>query len=104
MVELSYVGLTFKNMHVIFCIKKGTATVHKVVLLVVVVEKRYTQQHCTAQCVCLDPWVLVGKWADPSGTAMLGQPMNESEQAPELIPLSKISLISKGTHGPRIRY
>ena len=58
----------------------------------------------TVQCVCLDPWVLVGKWADPSGTAMLGQPMNESEQAPELIPLSKISLISKGTHGPRIRY
>ena len=90
-------------MHVIFFIKKGTATVHRVVL-VVVVEKGYTQQHCTAQCVCLDPWVLVGKWADPSGTAMLGQPMNESEQAPELIPLSKISLISKGTHGPRIRY
>ena len=58
----------------------------------------------TAALHCLDPWVLVGKWADPSGTAMLGQPMNESEQAPELIPLSKISLISKGTHGPRIRY
>ena len=53
---------------------------------------------------CVHPWVLVGKWADPNGTAMLGQPVNESEQAPELIPLSKISLISKGTHGPRIRY
>ena len=67
-------------------------------------EHSSTALHCTAQCACLDPWVLVGKWADPSGTAMLGQPMNESEQAPELIPLSKISLISKGTHGPRIRY
>ena len=46
----------------------------------------------------------MGKWADPSDTAILGQPMNKSEQAPELIPLAKISLISKGPHGPRIRY
>ena len=49
-------------------------------------------------------FLLVGKRADPSGTAILGQPMNELEQAPELIPLSKISLISKETHGLRIRY
>ena len=49
-------------------------------------------------------WCLVGKWADPDGTAMSGQPVTEPEQAPELYPLSKISLISKRTHGPRIRY
>ena len=48
--------------------------------------------------------VLVGKWADPSGTAILGQPVTKPEQAPELYPLSKISLISKGAHGSRIRY
>ena len=47
---------------------------------------------------------LVGKWADPDGTAMSGQPVTESEQAPELYPLTKISLISKRTHGSRIRY
>ena len=47
---------------------------------------------------------LVGKWADPGGTAIPGQPVTESEQAPELSPLTKISLISKRTHGPRIRY
>ena len=47
---------------------------------------------------------LVGKWADPDGTAMSGQPVTESEQAPDLHPLSKISLISKRTHGSRIRY
>ena len=47
---------------------------------------------------------LVGQRADPSGTAMLGQPMMQPEQAPELLPLTKISLISKGAHGPRIRY
>ena len=27
---------------------------------------------------------LVGKWADPDGTAMSGQPVTESEQAPDL--------------------
>ena len=48
--------------------------------------------------------VLVGEWADPGGTAMPGQPVTEPEQAPELSPLTKISLISKGAHGPRIRY
>ena len=48
--------------------------------------------------------LLVGKWADPDGTAMLGQPVTEPEQAPELYPLTKISLISKRTHGSRIRY
>ena len=48
--------------------------------------------------------LLVGKWADPDGTAMSGQPVTEPEQAPELHPLTKISLISKRTHGSRIRY
>ena len=47
---------------------------------------------------------LVGKWADPGGTAMPGQPVTRPEQAPEPHPLAKISLISKGAHGPRIRY
>ena len=42
----------------------------------------------------------MGQWADPSGTAVLGQPMTKPEQAPELYPLTKISLISKGAHGP----
>ena len=36
--------------------------------------------------------LLVGKWADPDGTAMSGQPVTEPEQAPELYPLTKISL------------
>ena len=49
-------------------------------------------------------WFISGEWADPSGTAMLGQPMTEPEQAPELYPLTKISLISKRPHGSRIRY
>ena len=44
------------------------------------------------------------KWGVPSGTAMLGQPVTRPEQAPEPYPLSKISLISKRTHGSRIRY
>ena len=48
--------------------------------------------------------VWVGKWANPSGTAMLGQPVTKLEQAPSLHPLTKMSLISKGAHGPRIRY
>ena len=47
---------------------------------------------------------LAGKWAGPGGTAMLGQLVIRPEQAPEPHPLAKISLISKGTHGPRIRY
>ena len=51
-----------------------------------------------------DLLVLVGKWADPGGTAMPGQPVTRPEQAPEPHPLAKISLISKRTHGPRIRY
>ena len=51
-----------------------------------------------------DLLVLVGKWADPGGTAMPGQPATRPEQAPEPHPLAKISLISKGAHGPRIRY
>ena len=49
-------------------------------------------------------WFISGEWADPSGTAMLGQPMTEPEQAPKLYPLLKISLISKGGHAPCIRY
>ena len=42
--------------------------------------------------------------SDPGGTAMPGQLVTRPEQAPEPHPLTKISLISKGTHGPRIRY
>ena len=49
-------------------------------------------------------WELLLKWAGPSGTARLGQPTTKPEQAPELHPLSKISLISKGAHGTHIRY
>ena len=45
-----------------------------------------------------------GKWADLGGTAMPSQPVSKPEQAPELSPLAKISLISKEAHGPRIRY
>ena len=48
--------------------------------------------------------MLAGKEADPGGTAIPGQPVTESEQAPDLYPLSKIRLISKGAHGSRIRY
>ena len=48
--------------------------------------------------------MLVGKWADPGGTAIPGQPMMKVEQAPTLHPRSKMCLISKRTHGPRIRY
>ena len=47
---------------------------------------------------------LVGKWADHGGTAMPSQPVKKPEQAPELSPLTKISLISKEAHGHRIRY
>ena len=44
------------------------------------------------------------KWADPGGTAIPGQPVIRLEQAPSPYPLTKMSLISKGTHDPRIRY
>lgn len=44
------------------------------------------------------------QWANPGGTAIPGQPMTEPEQAPELYPLAKISLISKGGHASHIRY
>ena len=47
---------------------------------------------------------LVGKWADPGGTAIPGQPVTEPEKALGTVSLTKTSLISKGTHGPRIRY
>ncbi len=40
----------------------------------------------------------------PGGTAMPGQLVTGPEQAPGPYPLAKISLISKGAHGPRIRY
>ena len=49
-------------------------------------------------------WLESGEWADPGGTAMPGRLVMRPEQAPEPHPLTKISLISKGTHGPRIRY
>ena len=52
----------------------------------------------------MDFFSFIGEWAVPSGTAMLGQPMTEPEQAPKLYPLTKISLISKRPHGSRIRY
>ena len=38
---------------------------------------------------------LVGQWAFPGGTAIPGRPSTESEQAPKLYPLTKISLISR---------
>ena len=44
-----------------------------------------------------DEW---GKWADPGGTAIPGQPMTRPEQAPEPHPLTKISLISRGHMAP----
>ena len=37
---------------------------------------------------------LMGQWAFPGGTAIPGRPSTESEQAPKLYPLTKISLIS----------
>ena len=40
----------------------------------------------------LDQW---GLCAGPSSTARLGRHLTESEQAPELYPLTKISLISR---------
>ena len=46
----------------------------------------------------------MGKWAVPGGTAIPGQPVTRQEQAPYPYPLTKMSLISKGAHGPRIRY
>ena len=64
----------------------------------------YNLQYTRMIRINLNSFSLVGKWADPSGTAILGQPVTKPEQAPQLHPLSKISLISKGTHGPRIRY
>ena len=42
----------------------------------------------------------MGKWADPGGTAMPGQSLTRPGQAPEPHPLTKISLISQGVHGP----
>ena len=33
----------------------------------------------------MDIFSFIGEWAVPSGTAMLGQPMTEPEQAPELL-------------------
>ena len=37
----------------------------------------------------------MGQWANPSGTAMLGQPVTKPEQAPELHPLTKIRELSQ---------
>ena len=75
-------------------------------------KKLYFQKQCVVTQVSLiyillnilySP-ILSGEWADPGGTAMPGQLVTEPEQAPELHPLTKISLISKRPHGPRIRY
>ena len=48
--------------------------------------------------------MISGEGADPGSTAMPGQLVTKPEQAPELHPLTKISLISKRAHGSRIRY
>ena len=53
---------------------------------------------------CVFKMLSGAQWADPGGTAIPGQPLTEPEQAPELYPLAKISLISKRGHAPRIRY
>ena len=45
-----------------------------------------------------------GEWANPGGTAMPGWLVTGPEQAPAPHPLTKISLISREPHGPRIRY
>ena len=39
----------------------------------------------------------VGKWADPDGTAMSGQPVTESEQAPDIHPISDIMMLGTDT-------
>ena len=70
------------------------------VLRVCCITVRYTKLVCPVIVTYRE----LGKWADPGGTAMPGQPVTRPEQAPEPHPLSKISLISKGAHGPRIRY
>ena len=67
-----------------------------------ILELRFIHSH-TVRAQTIYFW-LVGMWAGPGGTAMPGQPVTEPEQAPELYPLLKISLISKGGHAPRIRY
>ena len=100
--------------HSIWCGCRHSLIIHKSINKILVEKCIYTVGYC--------PWirqdmgriyqptcfyfsiVWVGKWANPSGTAMLGQPMTKLEQAPSLHPLTKISLISKGAHGPRIRY
>ena len=56
------------------------------------------------QCKNKIQFVIGGKWAVPDGTAIPGQPVTRPEQAPSHHPLTKMSLISKGAHGPRIRY
>ena len=42
----------------------------------------------------------MGQWANPSGTAMLGQPMTKPEQAPELHPLTKSVQYRRGHMAP----
>ena len=69
-------------------------------LRVCCITVRYTKLVCSVFVMYRE----LGKWADPGGTAMPGQPVTRPEQAPEPHPLAKISLISKGAHGPRIRY
>ncbi|KAF7266697.1 hypothetical protein GWI33_019989, partial [Rhynchophorus ferrugineus] len=44
------------------------------------------------------------KWADPCGTAMLGQPVTEAEQAPNLPSNSKNQFNILAPHAERIRY
>ena len=100
--------------HSIWCGCRHSLIIHKSINKILVEKCIYTVGYC--------PWirqdmgrihqptcfyfsiVWVGKWANPSGTAMLGEPVIKPEQAPKLHPLLKISLISKGGHAPRIRY
>ena len=65
------------------------------------VDRKNSRIESRCYILSLDHW---GLCAGPSSTARLGRHLTESEQAPELYPLTKISLISKRTHGPRIRY
>ena len=49
-------------------------------------------------------FIFVWGWAVPGGTAIPGQPVVRSEQAPAPHRFSKISLISMSPNGGRIRY
>ena len=50
---------------------------------------------CAHFPVMQDSFLFIFYWADPGGTAISGQPLEGSEQAPAPLLVSKISLISK---------